>query len=330
MLYYFCVFFFFFSSRRRHTRWTGDWSSDVCSSDLIIRQHYITPHLGSRMMPSIRSVEIHVGRFDTQLASTGHRVAGVDGEIHNHLLDLALVSFDPRYVGRKRGAHGNVLAQYAREHLDHVADQIVQVQDRRGQNLLPTKGQKLARERSRPLPCFFNFFNMLDQGVLPAELSLEKLSVADNDAQEIVEVVSNSSRQPADGLHFSGHLQLALEDPFLRYVFDEEVETNHVCVTLLHAAAAAADGYGTAIASSQFEFNVFELVFHVQTRFELHKLSGVGENPLTELGVQQFVEVLVSQHPLKGRVRSHERTLCVGSRDSIRGVFDHRAKRGFR
>src|SRR5690348_18164884 len=25
---------FFFSSRRRHTRWTGYWSSDVCSSDL--------------------------------------------------------------------------------------------------------------------------------------------------------------------------------------------------------------------------------------------------------------------------------------------------------
>src|SRR5439155_18366213 len=26
---------FFFSSRRRHTRWPRDWSSDVCSSDLI-------------------------------------------------------------------------------------------------------------------------------------------------------------------------------------------------------------------------------------------------------------------------------------------------------
>src|SRR5437764_14351979 len=26
--------FFFFSSRRRHTRYIGDWSSDVCSSDL--------------------------------------------------------------------------------------------------------------------------------------------------------------------------------------------------------------------------------------------------------------------------------------------------------
>src|SRR5690625_7259685 len=29
------MLFFFFSSRRRHTRWPRDWSSDVCSSDLI-------------------------------------------------------------------------------------------------------------------------------------------------------------------------------------------------------------------------------------------------------------------------------------------------------
>src|SRR5256886_5805324 len=30
-----CLMFFFFSSRRRHTRFDCDWSSDVCSSDLI-------------------------------------------------------------------------------------------------------------------------------------------------------------------------------------------------------------------------------------------------------------------------------------------------------
>src|SRR6266436_6508087 len=29
------IVFFFFSSRRRHTRCSRDWSSDVCSSDLI-------------------------------------------------------------------------------------------------------------------------------------------------------------------------------------------------------------------------------------------------------------------------------------------------------
>src|SRR5271165_7482388 len=31
------LFFFFFSSRRRHTRFSRDWSSDVCSSDLLPR-----------------------------------------------------------------------------------------------------------------------------------------------------------------------------------------------------------------------------------------------------------------------------------------------------
>src|SRR5690606_41047707 len=33
-LWLFC--FFIFSSRRRHTRFSRDWSSDVCSSDLLI------------------------------------------------------------------------------------------------------------------------------------------------------------------------------------------------------------------------------------------------------------------------------------------------------
>src|SRR5688500_20293081 len=33
------VVVFFFSSRRRHTRLQGDWSSDVCSSDLHVRHH---------------------------------------------------------------------------------------------------------------------------------------------------------------------------------------------------------------------------------------------------------------------------------------------------
>src|SRR5690606_41659034 len=41
-LYLFYIFFFFFSSRRRHTRFSRDWSSDVCSSDLrplVARRH---------------------------------------------------------------------------------------------------------------------------------------------------------------------------------------------------------------------------------------------------------------------------------------------------
>src|SRR5438876_5301371 len=50
---------FFFSSRRRHTRWTGDWSSDVCSSDLIrLGDLEVTPlEVVAARLELVRSIE---------------------------------------------------------------------------------------------------------------------------------------------------------------------------------------------------------------------------------------------------------------------------------
>src|SRR4030066_405668 len=46
VLYPVYINFFFFSSRRRHTRFKCDWSSDVCSSDLIDALLMAFPALG--------------------------------------------------------------------------------------------------------------------------------------------------------------------------------------------------------------------------------------------------------------------------------------------
>src|SRR5690606_39586264 len=44
--------FFFFSSRRRHTRFSRDWSSDVCSSDLAAgAQRGLLPETKTKEMP---------------------------------------------------------------------------------------------------------------------------------------------------------------------------------------------------------------------------------------------------------------------------------------
>src|SRR5438309_3831968 len=40
-LFLLLITLFFFSSRRRHTRWNCDWSSDVCSSDLLPPIHIV-------------------------------------------------------------------------------------------------------------------------------------------------------------------------------------------------------------------------------------------------------------------------------------------------
>src|SRR5256885_2604410 len=56
---------FFFSSRRRHTRLQGDWSSDVCSSDLLRRHLEDAPDMESSADED-RSVRRrhHVGAVD--------------------------------------------------------------------------------------------------------------------------------------------------------------------------------------------------------------------------------------------------------------------------
>src|SRR5690606_39812725 len=54
-VFYF-FYFFFFSSRRRHTRFSRDWSSDVCSSDLerlIQLGAHVTEGLGAGSQPEV-------------------------------------------------------------------------------------------------------------------------------------------------------------------------------------------------------------------------------------------------------------------------------------
>src|SRR5256886_4260769 len=62
-----CIFFFF-SSRRRHTRFDCDWSSDVCSSDLIahpiticmpIAQTFLIAFCSNLQLYSILNFSIH-------------------------------------------------------------------------------------------------------------------------------------------------------------------------------------------------------------------------------------------------------------------------------
>src|SRR5256885_4018761 len=64
---------FFFSSRRRHTRLQGDWSSDVCSSDLA-EVGYYTTSLAVQDLERVRAA-LGVARIDLYGTSYGTRVA---------------------------------------------------------------------------------------------------------------------------------------------------------------------------------------------------------------------------------------------------------------
>src|SRR5256885_11770174 len=82
----FFVFFFFFSSRRRHTRLQGDWSSDVCSSDLYVRclyERFDLVFAPSRVMCEYLE--------DLGVQRVSHQPLGVDAEVfHPRRRTLAL------------------------------------------------------------------------------------------------------------------------------------------------------------------------------------------------------------------------------------------------
>src|SRR5688500_20100880 len=68
---------FFFSSRRRHTRLQGDWSSDVCSSDLCVS--------GGERMAKEEAIEVE-GRVKEALANTQFRIElDIGGEVIAHV-----------------------------------------------------------------------------------------------------------------------------------------------------------------------------------------------------------------------------------------------------
>src|SRR5499425_453772 len=84
---------FFFSSRRRHTRYIGDWSSDVCSSDL--------------MLARLRASQRH----GMELRTNAMVVAQVWRDRHGRQVNLArlLQAVDVRAVSQRDGREAGVL-----------------------------------------------------------------------------------------------------------------------------------------------------------------------------------------------------------------------------
>src|SRR2546427_4224638 len=126
------VLFFFFSSRRRHTRFDCDWSSDVCSSDLVVEHDQV---LG-------RGEDL--GRIDGHGLVQLQRVAGapevvvgqqqlVDGRVDlDGALQVQQVQAPARHVLKAQGRvaqHGEVGLGHGLQFLACGAQGVVQADD---------------------------------------------------------------------------------------------------------------------------------------------------------------------------------------------------------
>src|SRR2546426_2307821 len=67
------LFIFFFSSRRRHTRLQGDWSSDVCSSDLASDAGPHGGRAGGALAPGHHRTQLQRFASDHRSGAAGRR-----------------------------------------------------------------------------------------------------------------------------------------------------------------------------------------------------------------------------------------------------------------
>src|SRR2546422_3541155 len=95
------MFFFFFSSRRRHTRCSRDWSSDVCSSDLVD-----LVDLGQDRVVASRSDEI-AGVHQTSIHPAVER-GGDQGVVQVELGQVSLGLGGDRKSTRLNSSHGYI------------------------------------------------------------------------------------------------------------------------------------------------------------------------------------------------------------------------------
>src|SRR5690606_41056505 len=92
----------FFSSRGRHTSFSRDWSSDVCSSDLVDDHALAVDHAERAGFQRGQHAARIVTAGDPEAldrVDAGLEVAGKAG-------DLARIERGPRRPGRKRGGEG--------------------------------------------------------------------------------------------------------------------------------------------------------------------------------------------------------------------------------
>src|SRR5690606_41178531 len=85
---------FFFSSRRRHTRFSRDWSSDVCSSDLV----FVFTDRPYTLFVPVRQGEVLEAGTD-ELGLRLRVIAGNRVGVHDD--DLAAYRSEERRVGKE-------------------------------------------------------------------------------------------------------------------------------------------------------------------------------------------------------------------------------------
>src|SRR6478752_4668912 len=233
-----------------------------------------------------------------QQTAAGHRVPGVDRQVHHDLLELRRIGADDHGLRAEDRLEPDVLADQASQQAVHPLDDVTQVDVVGLERLAPAERKQLAGQVACPDRGVADGGHLLPAGVASVELALQQVAVADHRRHQVVEVVRDAAGELADGLHLLRLAQLLLELMAAADVFDQadtdavvDVERDvHVRVERRAVLAHVA-----LVDRERVALRIVELVLH-------------GERPVVrvrDVGVVHPRELLalVAEHALERRVR---------------------------
>ena len=158
-----------------------------------------------------RLIEIDVGGFDRQAPAARHRVARVEDQVHQDLLQLSGVGADGVEPGRQLRHQFDAFADQPAEHLAHPDDQCVEIDRRRMEHLFAAERQQLPGQGGRALARLDHFDHVGAARIVRGERVDDEVREAEDRGQQIVEVVGDAAGELADGLHFLRLTELRFE-----------------------------------------------------------------------------------------------------------------------
>src|SRR6266446_4673215 len=153
-----------------------------------------------------------VARGDAQVTSFGHGIAGVDGQIGDHLFDLRRVGENPGLSSVIVKREFDVRSQEPGQHEPGLSQRFVQIQWAEFKHLLAAESEELFGNGRGLFSSALNLVQIGARGGFFREGAVQQFRTSAKDHQHIVEVVSNASGEPSKHLHLLGLAHLRLQD----------------------------------------------------------------------------------------------------------------------
>ncbi len=174
------------------------------------REHGDPARVGD-VQPGGQVRPIEPRRAEQQRAAIGHRIACVDRQVHEDLLDLGAVHAHAPGSRIEARHDRDALAEEALEHRLDAEHDRVEVHVGRREHGLAREPQELACELGGPVGRELDRLDLAAGPALGSELDFEHGGRPDDRREHVVEVMGDPARETADGLELLGLEQLRLE-----------------------------------------------------------------------------------------------------------------------